>query len=190
MKKLLMSSLVAGLLLSPLSALAADTYELDPVHSHANFKIMHLDVAYQHGRFNDLKGMVWVDEKNPAKSKVEVTVMTNSVDTKNKKRDEHLMSPDFFNAKQFPTLSFKSTSVAAAGKNTYKVTGNLSLHGVTKPVTFMLKKTGEGKDPWGGFRMGGEAVFTIKRSDFGMTFMMPGLGDEVTLMLSFEGVKK
>ncbi len=190
MKKTLLGSLMAGLLLSPFSALAADTYELDPVHSHANFKIMHLDVGYQHGRFNDIKGMVWVDEKTPANSKVEVTVMTNSVDTKNKKRDEHLMSPDFFNAKQFPTLSFKSTQVMAAGKDMYKVMGNLSLHGVTKPIQFTLKKTGEGKDPWGNFRMGGEAVFTIKRSDFGMTFMMPGLGDEVTLMLSFEGIKK
>jgi polyisoprenoid-binding protein YceI len=171
-------------------ALAADTYELDAVHSHAMFKIMHLGLANQYGRFNDLSGTVVVDEKNPANSKVEVTIKTASVDTKNEKRDEHLRSPDFFNAKQFPNLTFKSTKVEAAGKDTYKVTGNLTLRGVTKPITFTFKKNGEGKDPWGNFRMGGETTFTINRMDYGINYMPDGLGKDVTLMLTFEGVKK
>ena len=174
--------------LSP--ALAADVYKLDPVHSHAMFKILHLNTGYQYGRFNDMEGTVWVDEAHPANSKVEVTIKTESVDTKAAKRDEHLRSPDFFNAKQFPTLTFKSTAVAAAGKDQYKVTGNLTLHGVTKPVTFIFHKTGQGPDPWGGFRMGGETTFVINRNDFGISFMPGGLGKDVTLMLTFEGVKQ
>lgn len=190
MKKLLTTLMSAALLVSAAPVLAADTYSIDPVHSHANFKIMHLNVGYQYGRFNDLEGTVVVDQKNPANSKVEVTVKTDSVDTKNDKRDEHLRSADFFDAKQFPTLSFKSTKVEAAGKDTYKVTGNLTLHGVTKLISFTFKKTGEGKDPWGGMRMGGEAIFTINRNDYGITYMPGGLGDNVTIMLSFEGVKK
>lgn len=172
------------------AAPATPSYKLDSVHSHAVFKILHLGLGYQYGRFNDIQGTVWVDEKQPANSKVEVTIQTASVDTKAEKRDEHLRSPDFFNAKQFPTLSFKSTQVAAAGKNQYKVSGNLSLHGVTRPVSFVFVKTGEGKDPWGGYRMGGEASFTIDRRDYGITFMPGGLGDKVTLMLSFEGIKQ
>lgn len=182
-------ALTSGMFLGG-QALAADTYELDPAHSHLVFKINHLGLADQFGRFNDFSGTVIVDEKTPAKSKVEVTVKTASVDTNNEKRDEHLRSPDFFNAKQFPTLTFKSTKVEAEGKDTYKVTGNLTLNGVTKPVTFTFKKTGEGKDPWGGHRMGGETKFTIDRTQFGINFMPEGLGKEVTLMLTFEGVKK
>lgn len=189
MKKRLLTAILAGMAFAT-PALALDTYELDPVHSHANFKIMHLNIANQYGRFNDIKGTVWFDAKTPANSKVEVTIDASSVDTKADKRDEHLRSPDFFDAKQFPTLSFKSTKVEAAGKDSYKVTGNFTMHGVTKPVSFTFKKTGEGKDPWGNYRMGGETTFTIKRSQFGMNFMNPGLGDEVTIMLSFEGVKK
>ncbi|PKL77395.1 MAG: polyisoprenoid-binding protein [Candidatus Melainabacteria bacterium HGW-Melainabacteria-1] len=185
-----MLGFVGAALLAAPAALAADTYKLDPVHSHANFKILHLNTGYQHGRFNDLEGTVWVDEKNPANSKVEVTIKADSIDTKNAKRDEHLRSPDFFNAKQFPTLSFKSTKVEAAGAGKYKVSGNLTMHGVTKPVSFVLTKTGEGKDPWGNFRMGGEAIFTINRFDYGINYMPDGLGKDVTLMLTFEGVKQ
>lgn len=188
-KALILSALTAfGLAAGP--ARAADTYQLDPVHSHAMFKIMHLNVGYQYGRFNDIQGTVIVDEAHPANSKVDVVIQTASVDTKAAKRDEHLRSPDFFNAKQFPTLSFKSTSVAAAGKDSYKVSGNLTLHGITKPVSFVFHKTGQGPDPWGGYRMGGETTFTVNRNDFGIRFMPDGLGSTVTLMLSFEGVKQ
>lgn len=188
MKKALTILALTVLAAAP-AALAADTYKLDPVHSHAQFKILHLNTGYQYGRFNDLEGTVWVDEKTPANSKVEVTIKTASVDTKNPKRDEHLRSADFFNAAQFPTLSFKSTKVEGAGANKYKVSGNLTMHGVTKPLTFVFTKTGGGKDPWGGTRLGGEAVFNINRFDYGINYMPDGLGKDVTLMLSFEGVK-
>lgn len=189
------SALAAGViasssLLANSPALAADRYELDPVHSHINFKILHLGIGYQYGRFNDLSGTVVVDEAHPANSKVDVTVKTASVDTKNEKRNEHLRSPDFFNAKQFPNLTFKSTHVEKIGKDSYKVTGTLSLHGKSKTISFVFKKTGEGKDPWGHYRMGGETTFTLNRMDYGINFMPDGLGKDVTLMLSFEGVKK
>lgn len=186
---LFVTSLITTAMLST-SAWAADVYKLDNVHSHAVFKIMHLGIGYQYGRFNEIEGTVWVDEKTPANSKVEVTIKTESVDTKAEKRDEHLRSPDFFDAKKFPTLSFKSSHVEAAGKNAYKVKGMLTLHGVSKPVSFTLQKTGEGKDPWGGYRMGGETSFKINRHDFGIDFMKDGLGADVTIMLSFEGVKQ
>lgn len=189
MKKGLILTALAALSLAGTPALALDSYKLDPVHSHAMFKILHLGVGYQYGRFNDIQGTVWVDEAHPANSKVEVVIQTASVDTKAAKRDEHLRSADFFNAKQFPTLSFKSTQVVGAGKDLYKVTGNLTLHGVTKPISLTFHKTGQGKDPWGGYRMGGEATFTVNRNDYGISFMPDGLGKDVTLMLSFEGVK-
>jgi len=120
------------------------------------------------------------------------------VDTGNAKRDEHLRGPDFFNAKEFPAISFKSTSLTAtesdgadAGK-AYTLAGDLTLMGVTKPITVQAVKLAEGKDPWGNFRIGFDTSFKIKRSDFGMTYGVDNgvVGDEVTIMLSFEGIKK
>ena len=168
----------------------ADTYEIDPVHSHALFKILHLNTGYQYGRFKDMQGTVIVDEANPAKSSVKVTLKTNSVDTNNKKRDQHLMSPDFFDARQFPVLTFVSTAVKKTGVNTYQVAGNLTLHGKTKPVSFVFKKTGEGKNMQGKTILGGEAIFDINRMDFGINYMPKGLSNKVTLMLAFEGAKQ
>jgi polyisoprenoid-binding protein YceI len=173
-------------------ALAADHYDIDPVHSHLLFKIKHLNLGYQYGRFNHFSGMVMVDEKNPANSKVEISADAASVDTNVAKRDDHLRSPDFFNVKQFPKITFKSSKVEKAGSGMYKVSGTLTLHGVSKPLSFTFKKTGEGKGMQGEYRMGGEAMLTFKRSLFGMNTYIKegGLSDEVTLMLSFEGIKK
>jgi polyisoprenoid-binding protein YceI len=129
------------------------------------------------------------DKADPSKSSVEVSVPVESVDTKNEKRDQHLKSPDFFNAKQCPMIIFKSKSVEASG-DTYKVTGDLTLHGVTKPLTLEIKKGTEAKGTEGEIRGGGETRFTVKRSDFGMNFMQDALGDDVTVILSLEGVKE
>jgi polyisoprenoid-binding protein YceI len=172
--------------------LAADTYEIDPIHSHLLFKIKHMNIGYQYGRFNRFSGTVVVDEKNPTQSKVELKAEATSVDTHMPKRDDHLRSPDFFNVKQFPMITFKSTRVEKAGAGQYKVSGNLTLHGMTRPVSFTFKKTGEGKGMQGEYRMGGEAIFSFKRSQFGMTTYIKegGLSDDVMLLLSFEGVKK
>jgi polyisoprenoid-binding protein YceI len=167
----------------------ADTFKIDPVHSSIGFSVKHLGVSEFYGRFNDVSGQVVFDKADPSKSSVEVTIPVESIDTHNEKRDQHLKSPDFFNAKQFPTIIFKSKSVEGSG-DTYKATGDLTLHGVTKPLTLEIKRGPEGKGMEGEIRAGGEARFTLKRSDFGMNFMQGALGDEVTVLLSLEGVKQ
>lgn len=192
-KSLLKSSLALALLAGfSQPVLAAETYAIDPIHSHLLFKIKHLNIGYQYGRFNRFSGTVIVDEKNPAQSRVELKAEAASVDTNAPKRDDHLRSPDFFNARQFPTLSFKSSKVEKAGADSYRVSGILSLHGISRPISFLFKKTGEGKGMQGEYRMGGEATLTIKRSQFGMTTYIKegGLSDEVTLLLSFEGIRQ
>lgn len=168
---------------------AAGTYEIDSVHSHVVFRIKHLGVAYQYGSFNQVEGSLTLSA-DPTKSEVQVDIAADSVFTANKKRDTHLKSPDFFDVKQFPTISFKSTKIEPAGGSTYNVTGNLSLHGVTKSVTIPMELTGTGKDPWGGFRVGFEGKLDIDRTDYGITFMPDGLGNEVNLMLTVEAIKK
>jgi polyisoprenoid-binding protein YceI len=167
----------------------ADTFKIDPVHSSIVFSIKHLGVTDFYGRFNDISGQVVFDTADPAKSSVELTIPVESIDTHYEKRDQHLKSPDFFNAKQFPAIVFKSKSVEGSGEN-YKVTGDLNLHGVTKPLTLEIKRGPDGKGPEGEIRGGGTTHFTIKRSDFGMNFMQGALGDEVTVFLSLEGVKQ
>jgi polyisoprenoid-binding protein YceI len=132
---------------------------------------------------------VVLDKADPSKSSVELTIPVESVDTKYEKRDQHLKSPDFFNAKQFPMIVFKSKSVEASG-DTYKVTGELLLHGVTKPLTLEMKKGTEEKGMEGEIRGGGETRFTVKRSDFGMNFMQGPLGDEVAMIVSVAGIKE
>jgi polyisoprenoid-binding protein YceI len=181
--------LTAFLCSATVAARGADTFKIDPVHSSVLFGIKHLGVTDFYGVFKDISGTVTFDKADPAKSSVDLTVPVESIDSRNPKRDQHLKSPDFFNAKQFPTLSFKSKKVEASG-DTYKISGDFTLHGVTKPITVEFKKGGEGKGMEGEVRGGGETRFTIKRSDYGMTFMQGALGDEVSIILSFEGVKQ
>ena len=182
------AGLVALLLATP--ALAAETWEIDPVHSSVLFKVVHLRVANVYGRFNDVSGTIVVDEQQPEKSSINVTVQVESIDTHVAKRDQHLKSPDFFNAKQFPTLTFKSKAVKALGDD-WELTGDLTIHGVTKEVTTKVDRTGTGPGMEGETRTGAEAIFTIKRSDYGMTFMLPdGVSDEVTLIVSLEAIKR
>ena len=185
------SKLILAIALGSLgmTAHAADTFKIDPVHSSVVFSVMHLGVSNFYGRFNDVSGTVVLDKEDPSKSSVDLTIPVERVDTHNEKRDQHLKSPDFFNAKQFPVMTFKSKKVEASG-DTYKVTGELTLHGVTKPLTLEVKKSGEGKGMEGEIRGGGETHFTIKRSDYGMNFMQGPLGDEINIVVSLEGVKQ
>ena len=168
---------------------APATYGIDTVHSSALFRIQHFGAGFFHGRFDEISGTVAFDEANPAACSVDVTIKADSVDTKEPKRDTHLKGPDFFNAAEFPTLTFKSKSVKAAGKGEYEVTGDLTIHGVTKTLTVKVAHTGTGKGQSGEV-VGFETVFTIKRSDFGMKFMHPQLGDEVRVTLALEAGKK
>jgi polyisoprenoid-binding protein YceI len=173
----------------PLSS-AADTYTIDPVHSSVTFRVKHLGVSYSFGRFDEIAGSFTLDAEKAENSKVSVEVKTGSVDTGNGKRDAHLKSPDFFDAKQFPTATFTSTSVKSAGDKKYSVTGDLALHGVTKPITIEMELVGRGEGMRGEQLAGVFGTVTLKRSDFGINYMPDGLGDDVLLTVSFEGDKK
>lgn len=183
---LVVAAFTLGLVVTEGRASAAESYSIDGSHSTVMFKIKHFGASWFFGRFFKVEGSFSVGEK----SSVNIEVDANSVATFNKKRDKHLRSADFFNVKQFPKITFKSTSVAKAGAGTYKVTGALSLHGVTKTVAFDMSHVGSGKDPWGGFRSGYFGTLTINRSDYGMKYMVGPLSDQVELTLSIEGVKK
>lgn len=171
---------------------ASEMYQIDAGHSSLLFRIKHLNVAYFYGRFNEMSGSFQFDAQAPENSKIELEVKTESIDSNNANRDRHLKSPDFFSAKQFPTVTFKSTRFEKTEtENIYKLTGELSLHGVTKEITANVEHTGSGQaSEKFGYRSGFHSVFTIKRSDFGMNYMEGLLGDEVQITLSLEGTKK
>ncbi len=143
------------------------------------------------GRFNDPAGSYTLDSADPTRSTFNVQLQAANVDTHNDKRDAHLKSPDFFNAKQYPTITFKSTAVKqGANANTLDVTGDLTLHGVTKSVTIPVDLTGKGQFPPGTERAGVEATFAIKRTDFDIKNMVGPVGDEVRLVVALEAVKQ
>ena len=169
------------------AAAAPTTYAVDAVHSYIFFRVKHMDVGYAYGRFNAFSGSITLDEAAPASCAVKMEVDVGTVDTANKGRDDHLKGPDFFNAAQFPKMTFESTAVKKTGDD-YAVTGNLTLHGVTKPVAVKMTKTGLGKNQKGQAVIGFEGVLDIKRTDFGVGKPPPGLADEVPLTISIEAV--
>jgi polyisoprenoid-binding protein YceI len=169
---------------------AADEYKVDPIHSSVIFRVKHLGLGYIYGRFNDIGGTVSIDEKTPARLSLDVQVKAEAIDTNNAARDKHLRGPDFFNTKEFPTITFKSKQVKLLKDNKYEVTGDLTLHGVTKPVTVELRRIGAGTDPTGTHRTGFETYFSVRRSDFGMDFMTKMIGDDIWLLVGFEGTRK
>lgn len=185
----------AGLALSAVSFGAATpaptgAYKVDAAHSGAFFEVGHLGgVSRFSARFNDIAGDFVLD--TPEKSKVNVTIKTDSIDSNVEALDKHLKSPDFFNAVQFPTMTFSSTAVKLDPNGAGTLAGNLTLRGVTKPVTFQLKQIGAGKGMKGEQRVGYVATSTIKRTDFGMSYGVPGAAtDEVDLRINIEGVKQ
>jgi len=167
----------------------ADDYTIDPVHSGVNFRISHLGLSWVHGRFNDFKGKFVIDAKDAGKCSFELSIKVDSIDTGNAKRDGHLKSGDFFNAKQFPSITFKSTAVTTI-KEGYEVTGNFNMHGVEKKITFPLVGGRTAEFPKGTIRTGYSAELVLKRSDFGMDKMLEALSDNVYVAISFEGIKK
>ncbi len=189
----LLSSCVIVCILSTAGAAAvaqeAEAYAVDPAHAGVTFKISHLGLSWVQGRFDDISGQFMLDRQNPANCSFELEAKTESVDTNNRKRDDHLRSPDFFNAKQFPGITFKSTSVKAA-QDGYEVTGDLTLHGVTRPVTIVLSGGKSAEFPKGIHRTGFSGELSIKRSDFGISKYVGAVADIVHLELSFEGTKK
>jgi len=179
----------AFLVVAPATGLA-ETYAIDQVHSSVVFRANHFGIADFYGRFNEISGTIVVDPKNPAKSSVTAVVKVASLDTHDEKRNGHLASPDFFNGRTFPVITFKSTAVKKLDDKRYEVAGKLTMHGVTKPLTLIMTHTGEGKGPYGKYRAGYAGNFTIKRSDFGMKFMLKGIGDEVGIILSLEAIRQ
>jgi polyisoprenoid-binding protein YceI len=171
------------------AAATADDYTIDAAHSAVSFKISHAGLSYVHGRFDSFSGNFSVDSSDPTRSSFTLNIKPETINTNNNGRDTHLRSPDFFNVKQFPAVSFKSTSVKAI-EGGYEVTGDLTLHGTTNPVTFNLKGGGSAEFPKGVQRTGFVTDFVIKRSDFGVGKPTPALGDEVYVSIGFEGTKK
>jgi polyisoprenoid-binding protein YceI len=176
-------------LTAPGAAVRAETYTVDPVHSSLLFRIKHLSVSYVYGRFNNPEGTINVDDADPTKSSFDISVKVANIDTGNKNRDNHLKTPEFFNASEFPTMTFKSTSVKVGDDKKLEVTGNLTIHGQTKPVTATLEHVGTGNTPMGQ-RAGYDGSLTIKRSDFGMNQMLEAIGDDVTIKIGLEALKK
>lgn len=171
---------------------AVDKYAIDPGHASVVFKAKHLGFSYVYGMFGDVSGVLNIDEKDPSKSSLEVNIKTASLTSLNKKRDEHLMNADFFDAKQYPMITFKSESVKKKGKDKYEITGTLSMHGKSNKENITLTRMGTGNDPWGKVRTGGEAIFKIKRSAYGMNYMLgeDKVADGIELMVSLEGIKE
>ena len=183
--------MVAAAILAVSSARAEEVvYAIDPVHSVVLLKVDHLGLADAYGRFNEMSGEVRYNETDPEKSSMNFEVKADSIDTANEDRDKHLRGPDFFNAAEFPALTFKSTKVEKKGEKEFAVTGDFTVRGTTKPVTFDFELGGTGKGMQGEDRFGGGADFTVKRSDFGIDYLPQALGDEVEVIVSLEGIKQ
>jgi len=181
----------------PVSVMAADSYTVDPLHTFPNFTISHLGFSTMHGRFGKTTGKLTLDEANHSGS-VDVVIDASSVDTGYIKRDDHLRSPDFLNATEFPDITYKSSKVVITGDPTSDgatavVDGKLTIAGVTKPVTLNVTRIHCGINPMDPkkqqYRCGFDAAAKIKRSDFGVKFALPAIGDEMNLALEVEAVR-
>jgi polyisoprenoid-binding protein YceI len=186
MRSICIATLALTSLLLPSAGGRAEDFKFDNVHSSVTFKIEHAGVGYVHGRFNENAGEFTFDKSNLAKAKFVVKINVATIDTNVKARDDHLRTADFFDVKKFPEAVFTSTSVKSVNDG-WQVTGDFSLHGVTKPVSFILKggKTTENK---GQTRIGFWTEFSLRRTEFGMSNMVGLVGDEVFVAISFEGV--
>ncbi len=189
MKRSFIVMLAAVVAATGLSAFAAN-YDVDPVHTTLIYRIKHLQSSYSYGRFNMPTGTFTYDAAAPEQSTFSMTINVDNIDSGNPQRDGHLKSPDFFNAKQFPTITFKSTSVKKSGEDKFDVTGDLTMHGVTKSITVPLTLVGSGKGMAGETRTGFEGVVEFKRSDYGISGLMQAVGDDVRLIVSIEGIQK
>jgi polyisoprenoid-binding protein YceI len=172
------------------------TWKIDPAHSVAEFKVKHMMISNVKGHFTGVSGTLYLDENNVAESRVEASIDAGSIATGDAQRDGHLKSADFFDVEQYPTLSFRSTGVVPDGKGELKAIGELTIHGVTRDVTFAVEgPTPPARDPWGNTRVGVAATTKISRKDFGLTWnaaLETGgilVGDEVTITLELQFIK-
>jgi polyisoprenoid-binding protein YceI len=182
----------AAFAVSAISASAqVETWQLDPAHSAAQFAVRHNGISTVRGAFSKVSGTVQYDPADPAKTVIDVVIETVSIDTRVEARDKDLRSPNFFDVEKYPTITFKSKRVEPAGKGKLKVTGDLTIHGVTREVALEVEgPTGPVKDPRGNLHMGASATTQISRKDFGVNGAPGGVGDEVLITLDVEMVKR
>jgi len=190
MKKLLLP--VLFLLLGAVSTAQAENYVIDTKGAHAfiQFKIKHLGYSWLIGRFNDFDGSFSYDEKNPASAKVEVNIRVNSIDSNHAERDKHLRSKDFFDVSKYPTAKFVSTAFEDKGNGKAVLKGNLTLRGVTKPISIDVEHIGAGNDPWGGYRRGFFGTTTLTLADYGFEDRLGPAARQVLMELSVEGIRQ
>ena len=191
LKSVALATLIAtGGLAASLNSAAANSYNLDTQGAHASiqFKISHLGYSWVLARFNKFDGQLEFDESKPEAASVSITVDTASLDSNHAERDKHLRSEDFFNVSKFPTATFVSTGIKSTGDKTGILTGDLTIKGVTKPISMEVNWIGGGDDPWGYVRQGFEGSTVIPVADYGMIDMGPS-AQEVELSIFFEGVR-
>ena len=198
MKSWISKAAIAIALFVALPVLAhADTWQIDPAHTNVEFSVRHMMISNVKGQFQKTSGTIATSGTDPASAKIDATIDATSINTRVDKRDAHLKSPAFLDVDKFPTITFKSTKVEADGTGKWKVTGDLTLHGVTKPVVLEVEGTGKPiTDPMGNTRAGASATTTINRKDFGLTWNQPletggvMVGDEVAISIDVEAIKK
>jgi polyisoprenoid-binding protein YceI len=186
-----LSTVLAGVLAVPGPVPAAD-YVIDTKDSHAfiQFKIPHLGYSWLLGRFNDFEGSFSYAADDPAASEVEVVIRTASIDSNHAERDKHLRGEDFLEVDRYPEARFVSTGFEEKGDGAAVLTGDLTLHGVTRPVTIDVEHVGHGPDPWGGYRRGFEGRTTLRLADYGIDYDLGPASRAVDLYLSVEGIRQ
>ncbi len=186
-----LGTLLASSLTLPGIALAEDyVMDTEKAHSFIQFRIQHLGYSWLLGRFNDFEGKFSYDEANPAAASVEVDIDTASIDSNHAERDKHLRGKDFLDVSQYPQARFVSTTYEESDDGTARLNGELTLHGVTRPITIDVKPVGHGADPWGGYRRGFEGSTTLTLADFGIDYNLGPASREVELFLSVEGIRQ
>jgi polyisoprenoid-binding protein YceI len=191
MKKLLLATAITGSALIASVANAA-TYDIDNEGAHAsiNFKIQHLGYSWLTGRFNDFDGSFEYDAAKPETSAINVTIDTTSIDSNHAERDKHLKGSDFLDVKKYPTATFKSTGFKSTGEGAGNMTGEFTMHGVTKTITIPVERIGEGDDPWGGYRAGFSGATVLKLSDYGIDYNLGPASSTVEIELHVEGKRQ
>ena len=197
MKHVPIRLLTACLFLASAAAASAGEWQVDPAHSSAQFSVRHMMISTVRGQFQKMTGTVNLNEADVTKSAIDITIDAASIDTREPKRDGHLRSPDFFDTEKFPTLTFKSTKIEKAGDGQYSVTGDLTMHGVTHPVTLAVDgPSAPAKNPWGMTVRGVSATGSLSRKDWGLTWnkaLEAGgvlVGDEIKLQIDAELAEK
>jgi polyisoprenoid-binding protein YceI len=188
MKKMMIAGVLGSLLMMPLANAADYIVDTKGAHASVNFKIKHLGYSWLTGRFDDFDGKFSYDSKNPEASKISFNVDVTSLNSNHAERDKHLRDDKVLNTDKFSTATFTSTSIKDMGNGNLKIVGDITLKGVTKSMTIDAEKVGEGKDPWGGYRVGFSGTTTLSLADFGVQVF--GDSSHATLDIQIEGIRQ